>query len=106
MIPLVYNWQVNFTYPAPGITTASGSFLPCQAVTGYTEAGIVSTPVIDPNTGTIYVIAKTNGNGTVFHRLRALDVTTGPEKFNSPVAITASVTATNGKGATFRNLRK
>ena len=99
-------WQVNFTNPDSGITTASGTFLPCQAVTGYTEAGIVSTPVIDPNTGTMYVLAKTNENGTVFHRLHALDVTTGQEKFNSPAAITASVTANNGKLSTFHSLHQ
>jgi hypothetical protein len=46
-------WHANFTDPANEITTASGAFLPCPGVTGFPEAGIVSTPVIDANTGTI-----------------------------------------------------
>jgi Big-like domain-containing protein len=97
-------WQVNFTNPAAGITTASGTALPCQGVTTYQEAGIVSTPVIDPATGTIYVIAKTNENGTVFHRLHALDITTGQERANSPVAIAATFTANNGAVVKFNSL--
>lgn len=97
-------WQVNFTNPAAGITTASGTALPCQGTTFYQEAGIVSTPVIDPNSGTLYVIAKTNENGTVFHRLHALDITTGQEKANSPVAIVATFTANNGTAVKFNSL--
>jgi hypothetical protein len=97
-------WQVNFTNPSAGITTASGTALPCQAVTGFQEAGIVSTPVIDPASGTLYVVAKTNENGVVFHRLHALDVTTGHELANSPVAIAATFIANNGNAVTFNSL--
>lgn len=97
-------WKVNFTNSSAGITTASGSYLPCQAVTKYTESGIVGTPVIDPTTLTIYVVAKTNENGTVFHRLHALDATSGAEKFGGPVAITGSFTTTKGVVATLNNL--
>ncbi len=97
-------WQVNFTNPSAGITTASGSFLPCPDVTGYPQAGIVSTPVIDPATGTMYVVAKTNENGTVYHRLHALDVTTGVEKFGPAVAIEGTFTATDGTKVTFNSL--
>lgn len=97
-------WQVNFTNPAAGITTASGIALPCPGVTTYKEAGIVSTPVIDPTSGTLYVIAKTNENGTVFHRLHALDVTTGQERANSPVAIVATFTTNKGTTVKFNSL--
>jgi hypothetical protein len=62
--------------------------------------GIVGAPVIDPNTETIYLLARTkeiSGAGTVFvQRLHALDVATGAERPNSPVTITASAP---GKGA-------
>ncbi|PYV99701.1 MAG: hypothetical protein DMG89_06805 [Acidobacteria bacterium] len=97
-------WHVNFTNPAAGITTASGTFLPCQDVTKYSEEGIVSTPVIDAITRTLYVVAKTNENGVVVHRLHALDVATGAEKFGEPVQITGSFTARSGTTVNFNSL--
>ncbi len=51
--------------------------------------GILATPVIDPTTNTIYVVAETTGTSGPFY-LHALDVTTGHEKSNSPVAISAT----------------
>jgi hypothetical protein len=99
-------WQVNFTDPAAGITTASGSFLPCPNVHRFPESGIVSTPVIDRATSTIYVVAKTNENGTVFHRLHALDITSGTERPNSPVPILATFTANDGTVIQINNLHQ
>src|SRR6266566_1643481 len=63
-------WHVSFINPAAGITTVPGTVQGCTGVTAFTELGIVSTPVIDPNTGTLYVIAKTDENGTFVHRLQ------------------------------------
>ncbi len=59
-----------------------------------TEIGISSTPVIDGATGTMYVVAATSENGNIFHRLHALDITSGDEKFGGPVKIQASVSGT------------
>jgi hypothetical protein len=53
--------------------------------------GIVGTPVIDPVAGTIYFVARTKEFGTNFvQRLHSLDITTGAERPNSPVVITAT----------------
>jgi hypothetical protein len=60
--------------------------------------GIVSTPVIDKATNTIYLVARTvEGTGAsqkFVQRLHALDITTGAEKFGGPVVIQASVPGT------------
>ncbi len=97
-------WQVSFIDPANGITTVPASIQKCGGVTGFTEIGIVSTPVIDPASDTIYVLAKTEENGNFFHRLHALDIATGQEKFGGPVAVNASYTALDGKVTQFSNL--
>lgn len=61
--------------------------------------GITSTPVIDLTTGTMYVDAKTEeGAGNFFHRLHALDIATGQEKFGGPVVVQASVPGTGDGG--------
>ena len=71
------------------------------------EIGITSTPVIDPTTNTIYVVAKSTNAKTVngsapdtlfYQRLYALDITTGAEKFGGPALLSASVPGT-GNGS-------
>jgi len=65
------------------------------------DIGIVGTPVIDPNTKTIYVVSKSK-NGSSFHqRLHALSLTDGSEKFNGPQEI-----AFTSGGITFDPLRQ
>jgi len=62
--------------------------------------GIASTPVIDPKTQTIYVLARTKESGSVFvQKLHALDLVTGAEMPNSPVTIAATCPGT-GDGST------
>ena len=92
-------WHTVFIDIANGTTTAPIQLQGC-AYTGFNEVGIVGTPVIDPTTGTLYVVAKTLENGVYVHRLHALDVATGRAKFGGPVVIYASVTI-NGKKITF-----
>src|SRR5258708_18339244 len=76
-----------------GGTTASGIYLPCGTGPGYNQEGIVSTPVIDPTTNTMYLVAKTLLNTTVRHHLHALHITTRYQQARSPVLITATSTS-------------
>lgn len=91
-------WQVSFINPAAGITPLQSTIdLDKDTSPGFygPEVGISVTPAIDPVTGTIYVVAKTkeiSGSNTNFvHRIHALDVATGAEKFGGPVVIQGSV---------------
>jgi chitodextrinase len=94
-------WQDSFINPGAGVTTVlAGDTGECCDI--QPEIGITSTPVIDPATNTMYVVAKTkevSGQTTTYvQRLHALDLTTGAEKFGGPVVIQASVPGT-GVGA-------
>ena len=85
-------WHVSFINPAKGITTVPSTDLGTIAI--QPQIGITGTPVIDPNSGTLYVVAATKENGAYLQRLHALDVTTGAEKFSGPVVIAGSVVGT------------
>lgn len=53
--------------------------------------GIVSTPVIDPVSGSLYVVARTKENGANFvQKLHALDLRNGSECSHSPATISAT----------------
>ncbi len=59
------------------------------------EIGVTGTPVIDPASNTMYLIAKSEGPiGTFQQRLHALDLATGNEKPGGPVVVSASVPGT------------
>ena len=54
------------------------------------SSGIMSTPVIDPSTGTIYVVAETWNGTAAAHQLHALNLATGADKSGSPVTVAAA----------------
>ncbi|MFY9560087.1 MAG: pyrrolo-quinoline quinone [Terriglobales bacterium] len=90
-------WQRTFIDPTHGITTvASQADAACTDLVP--EIGITGTPVIDTQTGTMYVVVRTKENNQFFQRLHALDVASGAEKFGGPTVIKAKVKG-SGDGA-------
>jgi len=84
-------WKASMLTTAHGAATGATT-VPSSTV-GYDitpQIGITGTPVIDPTTGTLYVVGKTVENTKVIQRLHALDITTGAEKFGGPVALTGT----------------
>ncbi|MBV9482720.1 MAG: Ig-like domain-containing protein [Acidobacteria bacterium] len=97
-------WMTSiFDYSPPGATTVPATVKKNGGTTGWTEVGIISTPVIDQSAGTLYLVAETYENGQVVHRLHALDVATGQEKLGGPTTIAAIYTL-SGTTSTFSDL--
>lgn len=68
-----------------------GSFSDVGTSDIYPDIGIVGTPVLDPSSGTIFLVTKTKTTAGAYHqRLHALGLTSGAEATNSPVEISAS----------------
>jgi hypothetical protein len=95
-------WHVDFL--GAGVTTVPARDVACPLITP--EIGITSTPVIDPASGTLYVLARTKESQGVLkddryvQRLHALAITTGAEKFGGPVEIKGTA---KGRGASSSN---
>jgi hypothetical protein len=72
-------WSRDFRDPNNGVTAVPSSETGCADITP--NLGITATPVIDVDTGTLYVVTKTkevgDGIGHYVQRLRALSITTG-----------------------------
>jgi hypothetical protein len=83
-------WQDSFIDLAQGIEPVPCGIADCSV---YPYHGINGTPVIDPNTNTMYLVARTYNVSTKqgFQYLHALDITTGVEKFGGPVSISGFV---------------
>jgi hypothetical protein len=89
-------WHRTFLNLKQGVSTLSTSDVHCNDIVP--EIGVTGTPVIDPTTGTMYLIALTKQNGNFMQRLHALDITTGKDRSGSPVLIQARVKGT-GEGS-------
>ncbi len=85
-------WQVSLL--GAGETTSDARN--CDQVTP--EIGVTATPAISRTVGphgTIYVVAMSKDpSGNYFHRIHAIDLSTGEEEFNGPVVVTATYPGT------------
>jgi hypothetical protein len=93
-------WHVSFL-DAAKVTAIPAQHLRCPFINP--EVGITSTPVIDLEQGTLFVLARTMEQASdppykYLQRLHALDITTGKERPGSPVEIKATVTAEDREG--------
>jgi FG-GAP-like repeat/PQQ enzyme repeat len=79
-------WKISLGTPVP---SGANGIIPTGNI--QISVGIVSTPVIDPSTKTLYVVAKTYESGVQYFRLHALDVTSGAEKLGGPAQIQGQV---------------
>jgi hypothetical protein len=80
--------------PSTAVGVGTGDIVP--------EVGISGTPVIDPATGTLYVVAKSIDPTLTnyFQRLHAIDITSGMERAGSPVVIGGSYPGTGSGSST------
>src|ERR1039457_6784907 len=93
-------WTTSFINP-PNIVAPANTDMSALGACGgnYQDfsgnMGIVGTPVIDAAAGTSFFVGPTKEYGTKYvQRLHALDVSTGAERPNSPVIITATCAGT------------
>jgi len=129
-------WMKDFAtyatpeFPVPSPNQDFGNAY-CPSVNLKPSIGITSTPVIDASTGTMYVEAFSGRVGTspippptpptqqtcsafntpnashvYMHRLHALDIATGSEKFSGPFTLTASVTGSGDGGSSISLVAK
>lgn len=95
-------WERRFADPAKGITPVPAAELSPTTCIVYKDVsrqiGILSTPVIDPASKTVYLVARTKENGAYRARFIALDLTTGADRMGSPVLIDARMPGT-GEGS-------
>ena len=67
-----------------------------------TKIGILSTPVIDAQTGTMYLLNRSKTSNGQYHQyLHALNIANGAEKFGGPVEISATYSYGNNQTDTF-----
>ena len=93
-------WQITLLDANHGAAAGATTVPSADVLTNdiVPEIGITSTPVIDANTKTIYLVGKTKESGTYFERLHALDIASGAEKLGGPVDLGGSVPG-NGNGS-------
>jgi hypothetical protein len=95
-------WHVSFLDRKRSVAAVPARDVQCAFI--QPEIGVTSTPVVDLNTGTLYVLARSMsdplfGDKKYFQHLHALAITTGAEKFGGPKLISASALGRGEGGA-------
>ncbi|KAK9902874.1 hypothetical protein WJX75_009444 [Coccomyxa subellipsoidea] len=91
-------WRKNFVGDGPIYPTDFDP--PCYDVAP--EWGITSTPYIDPDSQTLYVVPWTKEGGKFVYRIHALDLVSGAEKLGGPSPpLSATKTFSDGSTAKF-----
>jgi len=85
-------WQVSFINPTAGINVVTSGDVNCTDLVP--EIGITGTPAIDLSTQTMYLVTKTKENGNFVHKVHAIDIASGGEKFGGPVVVQAQIAGT------------
>ena len=94
--PCVPLWQAKLLDTAHGGTTGETAVTGTLVGSGFgdirPEVGVTGTPVIDLNSGTLFLASKSvNTAAQFFQRLHAIDLATGNEKLGGPTSITSSI---------------
>jgi len=76
-------WHNSFINPGKGVTPIPCKDTGAKVCPFASTIGITGTPVINPSSGTLYLVAATKENGKYVNRLHALDITSGVEKFGA-----------------------
>jgi hypothetical protein len=99
----IYAFDANAAGPVLWHTNV-GTALSCSDLNDCGDlvpgAGITGTPVIDPTTQTMYLVALTKDSAGVHHRLHAIDLLTGAERSGGPVDVSPT---SPGTGANAQN---
>jgi hypothetical protein len=74
-------WSVNFATSLGTTAVAFANFTFAGNANIVGNLGILSTPVIDPSTNILYLVACTLENGTMAYRLHAVNIGTGTEPY-------------------------
>ena len=90
-------WQVSLIDASHGGTGGETA----TPRSGDNEIGVTSTPVIDPQSKTLYLVTQSQpGTSPSYHlRLHAIDITTGEERSGSPINLAASYPGGGAGGA-------
>ncbi|MDB4979741.1 MAG: Fibronectin type domain [Myxococcales bacterium] len=98
--PSAVLWSKTYGTPVGPASTLSseGTFSGCNPYNDISRwVGILSTPTVDPTTGTLYFVARTNESGRQVQKLYAESLVDGADRPGSPVTIDATIAGTGDR---------